>query len=317
MRTLALLLGLLTQARLITPFQIMAIALLNGIVMAFDAPSRQAMVVELVGRQNLSNAIALNSVAFNSSRIIGPALAGVFVSAIGMSGCFYLNGISFVPLIAALLIIRTQRSSAPVRNNSALRDLKQGFIFLKGNRLILLLIAIVGITSLFGISYAILMPVFANDILKVGIKGMGLLMAGAGLGALIGALTLAHLGDFRSKGRFLFWCGMVFSFSLVLFGLSRVYLLSFISLIFLGGSSVSSVALINTLLQTRVPDEFRGRVMGVFMLTFAGLTPFGNLISGALAEAFGAPFSLMTGGIICAVFFAIINLRYPQIRLLK
>jgi len=311
---LAFLLAVLTQMKLITPWQIMLIAVLNGVCMAFDAPSRQAVVVELAGKKHLFNAIALNSVAFNSSRVIGPALAGILVAYIGMSGCFYINGISFLAVIIALFLIRIDSNVAADKDKTALKDLKEGLIFIKNNRLVLALVTMVGIVSLFGVSYVILMPIFANDILKVGIKGLGLLMSASGFGALLGALVLARLGDFKYKGKFLIVSSMVFSASLVLFSISKIYLLSLIALIFIGGASVAAIALINTILQTDVPDAFRGRVMSVFMLTFAGIMPFGNLIAGSLAQALGVSFTVMLGGIICAVFFSVINIAYPDIR---
>jgi MFS family permease len=311
---LAFLLAVLTQMKLITPYQIMLVALLNGVVMAFDAPSRQAMVVELVGKDYLFNAIALNSIAFNSSRIIGPALAGVLVATIGMSGCFYINGISFLPLIIALFFIRVNKYTASDKNNTVWRDLKEGLIFVRNNRLIMILITMTGVVSLFGIAYVIFMPIFANDILKVGVQGLAVLMSSAGLGALIAALLLARLGDFKYKGKLLVLASFIFSFSLVLFSLSKIYLLSLIALLFIGGSSVTAIALINTILQTKVPNEFMGRVMGVYMLTFFGILPFGNLIAGSLAEALGISFTIMLSGIICGLFFAIINIIYPKIR---
>ncbi len=310
---LAFLLAILTQMKSITPGQIMLIAVLNGVVMAFDAPSRQAVVAELVGRENLFNAVTLNSVAFNSSRVIGPALAGVLVATIGMSGCFYINGISFLAVIIALFLIRINNNLINGKNNKALKDLKDGLIFIKNNRLILVLIIIVGVVSLFGVAYAILMPIFADDVLKVGVKGLGALMSCSGLGALIGALSLARLGDFKYKGKFLVLSSLVFSVSLILFSLSKIYLFSLIVLIFIGASSVAAIALINTLLQTNVPDAFRGRVMSVFMLTFAGMMPFGNLIAGSLAGALGVSFTVMLSGIICTVFFIFINIACPEI----
>jgi MFS family permease len=311
---LAFLLAVLTQMRLITPWQIMLIAVLNGVVMAFDAPSRQAVVIDLVGREHLFNAIVLNSVAFNSSRIIGPALAAVFVAMIGMSGCFYINGISFLAVIIALFLIKLNNGKANGQNNRALQDLKDGLIFIKNNRPILLLLVMVSIVSLFGVSYVILMPIFANEILKVGVKGMGFLMSSAGMGALIGALSLARLGDFQHKGKYIILCSLVFSVSLILFALSKIYLLSIIALVFIGWTSVSAIALINTLLQTEVSDVFRGRVMSVFMLTFVGIMPFGNLIAGSLAQGLGVSEAVMLSGIICSVLFVLINIKYPDIR---
>ncbi|MCX5706845.1 MAG: MFS transporter [Candidatus Omnitrophica bacterium] len=312
---LAFLLAVLTQFKIITPLQIMFIAVLNGIIMAFDAPSRQAVVVELVGKTHLPNAIALNSVAFSSSRIIGPALAGILVATIGMSGCFYINGASFLAVILALFYIRINSNILKAREkSSAFRDLKEGLVFVKNNRLILALISLVAVASLFGVAHLILMPIFANDILKVGIKGLGVLMSSAGAGALIGGLVLARLGDFKYKARFLTFASLLFSISLILFSLSRVYLLSSIALVLVGAASVMSIALVNTILQTKVEDKFRGRVMSVFMLTFAGMMPFGNLLSGILAQKFGAPFTVLASGIACTVLFIAINIIYPDLR---
>ena len=311
---LAFLLAFLTQFQLITPQQIMIIALLNGIIMAFDAPARQSIVVELVGKEHLFNAIVLNSVAFNSSRIIGPAIAGLLISAIGMSGCFYLNGISFLAVIIALFLIKLNKSPGAQNNQSALRDLKQGLVFISSDRLILALISMVSAVSLFGISYIILMPVFANDILRVGVKGLGILMSSAGLGALIGALALARLGDFKYKGKLLIWAVFSFACSLIVFSLSRNYPVAIVSLICVGCSSVTAIALINTLIQIKVPDEFRGRVMSLFMITFAGIMPFGNLISGTLAQAFGVSQALFFCGLTCMILFALINFLFTGLR---
>ncbi|MFH1640990.1 MAG: MFS transporter, partial [Candidatus Omnitrophota bacterium] len=270
---LAFLLAVLTQFRLIAPVHIMIIAVMNGVVMAFDAPSRQAVVVELVGKEHLPNAIALNSAAFNSARLIGPALAGILIAIIGMSGCFYVNGISFFAVIIALFLIKVNNTSRKPGKTIFARELFAGLRFVRENRVILILIAMVGITSLFGISYIILMPIFANDILKVGVKGLGALMSAAGLGAVVAGLTLAQLGNFRHKGRLLILSSLIFSISLIFFSLSRSYHFSLINLIVIGWSSVTAISLINMLLQQIVPDEFRGRLMSTFMFTFAGLMP--------------------------------------------
>jgi len=310
---LAILLAVLTQFKFITPAQIMFIALLNGVIMAFDAPARQSIVVELVGREHLFNAITLNSVAFNSSRIIGPAIAGVLISIIGMSGCFYLNGISFLAVIIALFYIKFDNHKLR-NNNSALKDIKAGLIFVSGNRLILALMSVVAAMSLFGISYIILMPVFANQVLGVGVKGLGVLMSTTGLGALAGALGLARLGDFKFKGRLLIWSVFLFSISLMIFSLSKYYLLSVFALIFVGGFSVIPIALVNNLLQVNVPDEFRGRVMSLFMITFAGIVPFGNLISGALAQSWGVSVALFFCGLVCLVLFILINFLFSGLK---
>ncbi|MCM8796260.1 MAG: MFS transporter, partial [Candidatus Omnitrophica bacterium] len=311
---LAFALGVLTQLKLITPFQIMLIAALNGIIMAFDAPARQAIVVELTGRVHLLNAIALNSAAFNSARIIGPALAGVLISMLGMSGCFYLNGVSFLALLISLWMIETNSFINKNNQSHLVKDLFAGLEFMRKNRVILILISMVGVTSVFGISYVILIPVVAKEVLKIGVKGFGMLMSSTGIGALLAALLLARLGDFKAKGKLLIVSAIVFSFSLVFFSLSKVYLISLIALVFIGGSSVLAMALVNTLLQINVADEFRGRVISAFMFTFSGLMPFGNLFAGVLSEVLGVSLTLMIGGIICAVFFIAINIFCPEIK---
>jgi len=310
---LAFLLAVLTQFQIINPQQIMFIALFNGIIMAFDAPARQSIVVELVGKKHLFNAITLNSVAFNSSRIIGPAVAGILISIIGMSGCFYLNGISFLAVITALFWIKLGKSTVQ-NNNSALISLKEGLAFVSRNRSILGLVSMVAVMSLFGISYIILMPVFANNVLHVGVRGLGVLMSSIGLGALIGSLILARLGDFKYKGKLLSWSVLLFSLLLINFSLSKNYIWSIISLIFLGGISVPATAIINTSLQIKVPDEFRGRVMSLFMLTFAGIVPFGNLASGSLAQALGVSAALFLCGLMCLILFTSINLLFPELK---
>jgi len=309
----AFLLGALTQFKFITPAQIMLIALLNGVIMAFDAPARQSIVVELVGKEHLFNAITLNSVAFNSSRIIGPAIAGVLISIIGMSGCFYLNGISFLAVIIALFYIKFD-SSGQRKNGTILRDINEGLIFIRGHRLVLALVSLVAAISLFGVSYVILMPVFASHVLGVGIKGLGVLMSSTGLGALAGALGLARLGNFRAKGKFLIWSVFAFAVCLIVFSLTKNYFLSILTLIFVGCSSVVPIALVNTLLQVNVPDEFRGRVMSLFMITFAGITPFGNLISGTLAQSYGVSAALLFCGFACLALFTLINFLFPGLR---
>ncbi len=310
---LAFLLAVLTQFKFITPAQIMIIALFNGVVMAFDAPARQSIVIELVGREHLFNAITLNSVAFNSSRIIGPAIAGVLISIVGMSGCFYLNGFSFLAVIIALFYIKFDKNK--VRNrNSALNDIRAGFAFISQNRIILALVSMVAALSLFGISYIILMPVFASHVLGVGVKGLGVLMSSTGIGALGGALGLARLGNFKFKGRLLTWSVLLFSLSLIAFSLTKVYFLAILALIFVGCSSVIPIALVNTLLQINVPDEFRGRVMSLFMITFAGVMPFGNLISGTLAQSWGVSNALLFCGLACLALFSLINFLFPGVK---
>lgn len=314
---LAFMLAILTQFKLITVYQIMIIAALDGIVMAFDGPARQAMVIELVGKQHLLNAIALNSASFNAARIIGPALAGILIAGIGMSGCFYINAISFFAVIAALAVVKINSISKGVGAGNLIEGLIGGLKFIRGNKILFTLIVMVGITSLFGISYMILMPIFADDILKVGAKGLAMLMSATGVGALTAALLLARNAHSWRKGRLLIYSCIIYGISLVLFALSRNYVISLIILVFVGAASVMAMSLVNTLLQELAPDEFRGRLMSAFMFTFAGIMPFGNLIAGGLAHSWGVSLTVMISGIICITFFIAINYFCPQIRLLK
>lgn len=312
---LAFILALLTYLKMISPYQIILIALLNGAVGAFDMPTRQALVKELAGSEHLFNAIVLNSVAFNSSRVIGPALAGIFVAVIGLSGCFLINGISFLAAIAALFFIKLPGS--PVRINAghdAWGEVKEAFGFIKSNRQIFAAIIVAAVVSLFGVSYTILMPIFADEVLKVGVRGLGILMSCSGVGALLGALLLAKLGDFPHKGRVLFLAAFIFSISLMAFASSRSYGGSMAILVCMGSSSVSALAILNSMLQVKVPDALRGRVMSVFMLVLAGLMPFGNLISGSVSQILGAPAAVFLGGLLCTVFFIAVGLFFPEIR---
>jgi len=311
---LAFILAVLTQLNLVTPSQIMIIALLNGIVLAFDAPARQAMIVELVGKQHLFNAIAWNSAAFNSARLIGPALAAILVSMIGMSGCFYINGISFIAVIVGLYLIKVIPSGNKNKKTVMSQDIYEGLKFVVKNKLIFILISMVAFISIFGLAYIILMPVIVQDMLHTDIKGMGMLMSASGLGALVAALMLARLTHLKKKGALLLFSYVLFSVILIIFSFSKVFTLSLALLVVIGWSSVMGISLVNNALQILAPDEFRGRVMGVFMLVFLGLAPFGSLLSGYLSHIFGVSFTLMLNGIICCAYFTGVFLLCPQVR---
>lgn len=310
---LALILGVLTQFKVIRPLQIMILVSLNGIVMAFDGPSRQAIVVEMVGNKNLLNAIALNSISFNASRVIGPALAGILAGLVGLSGCFYVNAISFLAVLFSLFLIRLDKNKFyQNKKTSQIQDLKEGLIFIKNNPYILLLISIVAVLSIFGFSYNILMPVFAHNILKVGLNGLGILMSANGLGAVLSGLFLAKLEDFKKKEALLKIACFVFSISLILFSISKIYLFCIFLLLFVGGFSLMIVALVNTILQTKVEDNLRGRIMGIFMLILVGFMPFGNLFGGWLSYRLGISSALFLNGVICFIFYFIITKLLTQ-----
>ena len=299
---LALSLAILTQFNLITVNFILVISLIHGIILSLDAPARQAMVFDLVGKQKILNAVALNSIAFHSARMIGPALAGIFVAIISIAGCFYLNAVSFLSFIIALCIIRPKHN-VNHNNNHFLQDLKSGLNFIKNNRIYLILISIVGTISLFGFSYVILLPVFAKTILNLGIKGYGLLMSASGIGSLLGGLMLASLKKPSHQPKILIFSLYIFAFSLVIFSLSKSLIISVLILALAGFSSLSSLAIINSLIQIMVPNEFRGRIMSIYMLTFAGTIPFGSLLAGSLAQSIGVSSTLLIFGSVCLVLF--------------
>lgn len=311
---LAFVLGILVVAEKAAVWNIVLISLLNGSFMAFDGPARQAYIIELTGREHILNAVALNSAAFNSARIIGPALAGILIASVGMAGCFFVNAVSFLAAIAALAIIRAAGSRGVRQNKHIFVELWEGLNFIRGHRLILALMIIVAVSSLFGFSYVILMPVFADSVFAKGVGGLGTLMSSAGFGALIAALTIAGLGDFKGKGKLLMASAVVFSLALFAFSFTRIYWLSLLLICLAGWGGVSTMALVNTLLQINVPDSFRGRVMGLFMLTFAGMVPFGNLLAGSVAQLAGASVTLAIGAGICLAFFLFVNIMFPKIR---
>ncbi len=313
---LAFILAYLTSKGIIEVWHIIAISLLNGLVMAFDAPTRQSIVAELVGREHLSNAVALNTAAFHTTRIIGPAFAGILVGVIGMSGCFYLNGFSFLAVIAALLFIKIESRSA--NNNSSIKsDMIYALRYIWQDKFIKSLIYIISIPSLFGVWYVILMPIFAHDILGMDIKGLGILMSCNAFGAVLAALSLARLGDSKNKVKLLVFCSIFFSIFLCIFSFSKNVILSSLLLVALGYTSIMAVAIINTLLQLNVADQIRGRVMSIFMIAFAGLVPFGNLLAGIFTHFVGASLAVFFGGIICFGSLLILLLKENIISELK
>ena len=303
---LAFLLAVFTQFEIVTVKFILIVAMLNGVILSLDAPARQSIVVELVGKQKILNAIALNSIAFHSARMLGPALAGIFIAAISIAGCFYINAISFLAFIIALLLIKPKHITRN-NNNHFLVDLKSGIKFIMQNRIYLILISIVGIISLFGFSYVVLMPVFAKVILNLDVKGFGLLMSASGVGSLLAGLKLASLKESNKQPRFLVFSLYVFSFGLVIFALSKSFIFSILILVLIGFSSMSALVIINSMIQTMVPNEFRGRVMSIYILTFAGTIPFGSIVAGSLSQVIGVSNTLIVSGSLCFILFLFTN----------
>src|SRR5580765_913322 len=284
-----------------TPSFIIIVAALNGISMGFDMPARQAFTVEMTSREDLLNAISLNSSIVNGARVIGPSVAGLMIGAVGVAMCFFLNGISFIAVIAGLWMMRLPIFERKIEIVSAGEHAWEGILYsIKHPRVrtILLLFLAVGV---FGWSYAVLMPAFARDVLGRGANGYGLLMSASGTGAFIGALVVATYGHLFTARRLALGGVWLFSIALLAFALTRNFYLALVFLTFAGFGMLLFFSTSNTVLQTIVPDEMRGRVMGVWSLVFGAMIPFGSLEAGALAHWLGTPFALGFGAVICAV----------------
>ncbi len=318
----ALTLGILVVTHVITVPMILALSFVTGCCLAIAGPSYMALVFDLVDRKDLANAVALNSTQFQLARVLGPVFAGVGFKLFGVAGCFFANAGSFVFVIIGLKMVRFDRpekvEGAPVRSmkdkGAFINDLVEGFRYVHKRPRVSILLVVSAVTSLFGAPYISMTPVFARDVFHLGETGLALLMGTAGAGALSGALFLAYLGDFRRKGWFVLGGDFAFAVCLICFSLSTNVAVSLIFLFLLGFGIVCSVAVSNTLLQKLVTDEMRGRVMSMFMLSFIGAMPIGNLIAGAAAHRFGVQHTLATGGLIIAVFVVVVAVRNPKLR---
>ena len=296
---LAFILSILTLTKIIQVWHIFVLSALLGVVNAFDMPTRQAFVVEMVGKEDLMNAIALNSSMFNSARVLGPAIAGVVVASIGEGWCFFANGVSYIAVIVGLLLMNVSVQRRPARSSSPLSNILEGFSFVRRTRPIRVLLLLLGLVSVVGMPYSVLMPIFADQILHGGARGLGILMGASGLGALIGALSLAARSEVQGLGRLVGYSCAGFSCSLMLFSVSRSFWLSALFLIPAGFSLMVQMASSNTLVQMVVPDHLRGRVMALHAMMFMGMAPFGAFLGGVVAERLGAPLTISFGAIGC------------------
>jgi MFS family permease len=306
---LAFILAFLTFAGLVRVWHVMILAISLGMVNAFDAPTRQSFVKEMVGGEDLLNAIALNSFVFNAARILGPAVAGILISLVGEAGCFLINGLTFLAVIAGLLLMRMQDLVFPSINNSLLASLKQGFSYIKGNKKVLGLLLMSSTMSVFGFSYAVLMPVFARDILKAGASGLGFLMAAIGVGAIAAGLGLASRKP-EEKLKYMQAGIIVFFISLFAFSLSKSLFFSLVFLVGSGWGMISIIATCNTLLQEIIPDELRGRVLSFYTMMFLGTMPLGSFLAGSLGEALGVIWTVRVGSLLCLVISLFLFTRF-------
>ncbi|MBI4685218.1 MAG: MFS transporter [Nitrospirae bacterium] len=305
----ALMLGMLTDLNIITVYQVILLAAFLGTVNAFDIPARQSFLIEMVDKGHLLNAIALNSAAFNGARLIGPVIAGLAISYIGLPACFYLNAVSFVAVIIALSMIKA-RGEISVSSKGFFSDFSEGFDFIKAQREIFYIIILISTFSLFGIPFTSFMPVFAEEIFNKGAKGLGLLISATGLGAFSAALIIAIKGDIENKLRYMSVAGLCFSLSLFAVALSKTFWLSLILLVFTGWGIVSFLATANSFIQLSTSDNLRGRIMGLYSLVFLGFTPIGNLLIGLLSDSIGTTNAIAASSIICLAGAIMFSVRY-------
>lgn len=305
----SLALAVLSLTGLIKIWHVIALSIFQGVINAFDMPARQAFVVEMVEkREDLPNAIALNSSMVNAARLLGPSIGGVVIAAVGEGWCFMFDAVSYIAVIASLLAMKIEpRTRKAVRESSMMREILEGWRYSSGFapiRNVLLLLALV---SLVGMPYSILMPVFATEVLHGGPGALGLLMAASGVGALAGAFMLAGRKSVLGLGKYIPLTAAAFGAGLIAFSFSRLFWLSLMLMVVTGLGFMVQMAASNTVLQTIVDEDKRGRVMSFYTMAFMGTAPFGSLLAGSIAERIGAPHTLMFGGFGCilgALWFA-------------
>jgi len=317
-QTLAMLISFvlagLVFSKTVTIEWVIILAALLGVSTAFDIPARQSFFVDLVGKQDLTNAIALNSSAFNGSRVVGPALAGIAIGAIGLGACFLFNAISFLAVIWALAIMRLPAFQKPTSRPRTWANIRLGLRYVREERRVLRLMLNIAAVSIFGIPVIVLLPVLAKNVLGKGATEFGWMMSAIGIGAVAGALWLATIGRDLPRGKLLSWASILFGVVVVVTGIMRPFGLVLLTLTLLGAAMIVTSALTNTLIQTITPDELRGRVVSVYSLAFVGMAPIGSLIFGAVAQRFGTPTALEIGGVATVVASVLLVGRGRELR---
>ena len=290
------------------------LATFGGVMNAVEIPARQALVIELVGREDLLDAIALNSSGFNLARIIGPSIAAVIIAQLGLAWCFGINALSYFAVLAGLLSIRLPKRPPAPHRITPLEGLKAGLAYMRSTREVSLLMRFTAVFSILGVPYLTLMPVYARDLLGLGASGYGTLLTFVGVGALTGALSLAAVGRYIGRGRLLSMAAYAFSSMLIVLSLVRTPTLAATVLLLTGFSMIVCNATTNGLLQSIVPDDLRGRVMAAYTFVFVGMSPLGSLIGGAVARAAGVAWVVGGGGAIMLAFAAWVFARSPEVR---
>lgn len=311
----AFILAFLTLTGSIQIWHILSLSLFSGLINAFDMPTRQSFVIDMVeDRNDLPNAIALNSLTFNAARLIGPTVAGFLISAIGEGLCFLINAISYIAVIAALLLMQISPQVNNQRKEKVLEGLMEGIKYAYNFKPIRVLLLLIGLVSLTGLPYTVLMPVFARDILHGNSHTLGFLFGAVGSGALIGAVYLASRNSVLGLGRWIAIATIIFSLGLLFFSFSRNIYLSIVLMLLTGFGMMMQMASTNTLLQTLVDDDKRGRVMSLYVMAFMGTAPFGSFMAGTLASTIGAPYTVLSSGIICLIGALLFYKNLPSLR---
>ena len=311
----SLLLAILALTGVIRVWHVIALNLFQGFINTFDIPLRQSFVIEMVeDKKDLSNAIALNSSMFNGARLIGPSLAGLLIAWVGEGYCFLADGLSYIAVIAALLAMKIKPRDTIPGNGHVLEGLKEGYNYAFGFAPIKAILFLIGLVSFVGFPYLILMPVFARDLLHGGPNTLGFLMGAVGMGALCGAVYMASRKTVVGLGKVMAVSVIIFGIGIILFSLSRNFYLSLVLLLFTGFGMMVQMASANTLLQTIVEDDKRGRVMSFYAMAFMGMTPFGSLLAGSLADKIGAPATNIIGGAFCILGAVIFARNLPRLR---
>lgn len=314
MMVLGFILAVLTFTDTVQPWHIIVLAFLLGTANAFDAPARQSFVVDMVPKEELTNAIALNSSVFNLGTIVGPSAAGLIYAWLGPAWCFTINGISFLGVIGALLLMNVPPRLVTAQRKSPFTDLQEGLRFAAGHVEIRFLLINLAAVAIFSFSLMTLMPDWANTVLGGDVTTNGLLLSARGAGSLAAALMIANLGSRVVRGKIWTAGSLVMPFAIFLLGSLRVLPISMVTLVILGWSLMSVVNITNALIQTHVPDHLRGRVMSIYILVFQGSYPLGALLVGWLAGMFGSPFTIILCGVIILFVIVTINLMHPAIR---
>jgi MFS family permease len=317
MMVLAFGLAVLTFSGLVRAWHLVLMAFLLGVVNAFDAPARHAFVPDMVGLDDLTNAIALNSTIFNTATAVGPAVAGITYAFFGPGWCFVINALSFTAVLAALGLMKLDPDPRPEVSSTPLEDLKEGFRYVLSHPTIRALVSIVLLASLFGVSFTVLLPAWAVEILHGDATTNGWLQSARGVGALVGALTIASLGRFNFRGRLLLVGSISFPLLIAVFAFMNRLPLALLALVGSGVGVIFIFNLANALVQTLVKDSLRGRVMGIYSLTFFGFLPVGALWIGIVAEHFGERAAVLANAAIMLSFAVLIALLVPQLRRLE